>query len=41
MESCQIARQTRKVTRRRVKVREVGVCSKCRRFMSTGKKKKK
>ena len=33
--------KTTKTTKQRVKIREVGVCSKCRKFMSTGKKKKK
>lgn len=33
-----MARQRK--TRQRVKIREVGVCSKCRKFMSKGKKKK-
>ena len=34
-----MAKQTKKVTKRRVRIVEVGVCEKCRQYMSKGKKK--
>lgn len=34
-------KKTTKKTTQRVKVRVVGVCEDCRKYMSTGKKKKK